>query len=57
VIAGYMGKNGAMDDAVASFAMAYAARTKQDYDLLVKAKGTDAKGKAAKGKAADKKST
>jgi uncharacterized protein (DUF2252 family) len=57
VIAGYMGKNGAMDDALASFAMAYAARTKQDYDLLVKAKGTDAKGKAAKGKAADKKST
>ena len=40
VIAGYMGKNDAMDDAVASFAMAYAARTKHDYDLLVKAKGT-----------------
>jgi uncharacterized protein (DUF2252 family) len=39
MIAGYMGKNDAMDDALASFAMAYAKRTKQDYDLLAKAKG------------------
>ena len=39
MIAGYMGKNEAMDDALASFAMAYAKRTKQDYDLLAKAKG------------------
>jgi len=39
VIAGYMGKNDVFDDALASFAMAYAARTKQDYDLLAKAKG------------------
>jgi uncharacterized protein (DUF2252 family) len=39
MIAGYMGKNDAIDDALASFAMAYAKRTKQDYDLLAKAKG------------------
>jgi hypothetical protein len=38
LIAGYMGKSGAMDDALASFAMAYAARTQQDYDLLAKAR-------------------
>jgi uncharacterized protein (DUF2252 family) len=38
MIAGYMGKNDAMDDALASFAMAYAMRTKQDYELLAKAK-------------------
>ena len=38
-IAGYMGKSGAMEDALASFAMAYAKRTRQDYDLLAKAKG------------------
>ena len=39
-IAGYMGKSDAMDDALASFAMAYAARTQRDYDRLVEAKGT-----------------
>jgi hypothetical protein len=39
VLAGYMGKNGALDDALASFAMAYAARTQGDYDRLLKAKG------------------
>jgi uncharacterized protein (DUF2252 family) len=44
MIAGYMGKSGAFDDALGSFAMAYAARTQQDYDLLAKAKG-EAKGK------------
>jgi hypothetical protein len=38
MLAGYMGKNDAMDDALASFAMAYAARTQSDYDRLVKAK-------------------
>src|SRR6476469_815124 len=38
VLAGYMGKRGAFDDALASFAMAYAARTKSDYDKLVKSK-------------------
>jgi hypothetical protein len=35
-----MGKSGAMDDALASFAMAYADRTKSDFDQLMKAKGS-----------------
>jgi uncharacterized protein (DUF2252 family) len=39
MIAGYMGKSEAMDDALASFAMAYAKRTQEDYELLAKAKG------------------
>ena len=38
VLTGDMGKNDTMDDALASFAMAYAARTQSDYDRLVKAK-------------------
>jgi uncharacterized protein (DUF2252 family) len=38
VLAGYMGKRGIFDDALASFAMAYAARTRHDYDRLVRAK-------------------
>jgi Uncharacterized protein conserved in bacteria (DUF2252) len=38
VLAGYMGKSGAFDDALASFAMAYAARTQADYDKLAKSK-------------------
>jgi uncharacterized protein (DUF2252 family) len=38
VLAGYMGKSGAFDDALASFAMEYAVRTQLDYDRLVKAK-------------------
>jgi hypothetical protein len=38
-IAGYMGKGDAMDDALASFAMVYAKRTKRDYDRLMQAKG------------------
>jgi hypothetical protein len=38
-----MGKSGAMDDALASFAMAYAARTQQDYDLLAKARSNGSK--------------
>jgi hypothetical protein len=33
-----MGKSGAFDDALASFAIAYAERTQQDYDQLVKSK-------------------
>jgi uncharacterized protein (DUF2252 family) len=37
-LAGYMGKSGAFDDALASFAMAYADRTQQDYDKLAKSK-------------------
>jgi hypothetical protein len=38
-IAGYMGKSEALDDAIASFAMAYADQTNTDYAALVKAKG------------------
>jgi hypothetical protein len=43
VLAGYMGKSGAFDDALGSFAMAYAARTQTDYDQLVKSKRGSAK--------------
>jgi uncharacterized protein (DUF2252 family) len=39
VIAGYTGRNRAFDDALASFAMAYAERTVKDHAELVKAKG------------------
>lgn len=35
-LAGYMGKNDTFDDAIASFAMAYAARTKSDFKQLAK---------------------
>jgi hypothetical protein len=35
VLAGYMGKRDVLDDALASFAMAYAARTQNDYEQLV----------------------
>jgi uncharacterized protein (DUF2252 family) len=38
IIAGYMGKSGAMEDALASFAMLYAKRTQSDYDKLKAAK-------------------
>ena len=38
VIAGYMGKSEVMDDAIASFAMAYAGQTIVDHAALVKAK-------------------
>jgi Uncharacterized protein conserved in bacteria (DUF2252) len=47
VLAGYMGKRDILDDALASFAMAYAARTQEDYDLLVKAKSAARRKKAA----------
>jgi len=43
VLAGYMGKSGAFDDALASFAMAYADRTQSDYDQLAKSKRGAAK--------------
>jgi uncharacterized protein (DUF2252 family) len=43
VLAGYMGKNDAFDDALASFAMAYAARTQSDHAQLAKAKRKAAK--------------
>lgn len=38
VIAGYMGKSEVLDDAIASFSMAYADQTAVDYAALVKAK-------------------
>ena len=38
VLAGYMGKRAVFDDALASFAIAYAARTGRDYEQLVRAK-------------------
>jgi len=43
VLAGYMGKSEAFDDAIASFAMTYAARTQKDYDQLAKARRKAAK--------------
>src|SRR5215470_14765510 len=46
VLAGYMGRRDVFDDALASFAMAYAERTQADYEQLVQAK------RAAKPKAA-----
>ena len=39
VIAGYLGRNDTFDDALASFAMAYAHQTIQDHAALVNAKG------------------
>jgi uncharacterized protein (DUF2252 family) len=45
VLAGYMGKSAVMDDALASFAMAYAQRTQRDYDRLVAARGPASKGR------------
>jgi len=56
-MAGYLGKSEAMDDALASFAMAYAARTQSDYDRLKEAKGDLVKpdGKAGKADKAEKK--
>jgi uncharacterized protein (DUF2252 family) len=36
VLAGYMGKRDILDDALASFAMAYAVRTQADYERLMK---------------------
>jgi uncharacterized protein (DUF2252 family) len=47
-LAGYMGKSGAFDDAIASFAMAYATRTDSDHRQLAKSKrGVAARGSAA----------
>ena len=45
VIAGYMGKSDAFDDALASFAMAYADQTIIDHAALVKAKSEAPKNK------------
>jgi uncharacterized protein (DUF2252 family) len=38
VLAGYMGKSDTFADALASFSMAYSARTQSDYDALVRSK-------------------
>ena len=43
-MAGYMGKSEALDDALASFALAYADQTMIDHAALVKAKGGSNKG-------------
>ena len=37
MIAGYTGKSAALDDALATFAFAYADQTERDYDALKKA--------------------
>jgi hypothetical protein len=47
VLAGYMGKSGAFDDALATFAMAHADRMQRDYDQLAKSKRGIAKTPAA----------
>ncbi len=46
-IAGYLGKSSAMDDALATFALSYAAQTVIDHAALVKAKGAAVDAKAA----------
>jgi hypothetical protein len=45
VLAGYMGKSGAFDEALASFAMAYAIRTQSDHEKLAKSKRASAERK------------
>jgi hypothetical protein len=40
-----MGKTAVMDDALGSFAMAYAHRTQRDYDRLVAARHPPSKGR------------
>jgi uncharacterized protein (DUF2252 family) len=53
-MAGYMGKSEALDDALASFAIAYADQTNTDYAALLKAKGPDKGADKSPGKGADK---
>jgi Uncharacterized protein conserved in bacteria (DUF2252) len=36
-IAGYVGKSEVLDDALATFSLAYADQTERDYEVLVKA--------------------
>ena len=55
VIAGYMGRSDAFDDALASFAMAYAEQTIIDHAALVKAKGSAASEGATRKPAAGRK--
>ena len=40
MLAGYLGKSGAFDSALADFSIAYAKRTVEDHELLVSARGT-----------------
>ena len=40
MIAGYCGKSGALDEAIAKFAMSYANQTELDYEAFIKAKRT-----------------
>jgi hypothetical protein len=47
VLAGYMGKSSVFDDALASFAVAYADRTQSDYERLAKSKSGTTKKLAA----------
>ena len=54
IIAGYMGKTGVIDEAIASFAMAYAEQTMLDHAALVKARGDQASAKKPPGKTARK---
>jgi uncharacterized protein (DUF2252 family) len=51
-MAGYIGKSEALDDALASFALAYADQTNTDYAALVTAKGADKGAKKANGRTA-----
>lgn len=50
-----MGKGETLDDAIASFAMAYAEQTNLDHAALVKAKSGKAKSPAKKAKSAVRK--
>ncbi len=54
-MSGYMGKGETLDDAIASFAMAYAEQTNLDHAALVKAKSGKAKSPAKKAKSAVRK--
>ena len=54
VITGYMGKTTVIDDAIASFAMAYTDQTILDHAALVKARGDKAPAKRPAGKTARK---
>jgi uncharacterized protein (DUF2252 family) len=51
-MAGYMGKSEALDDALASFALAYADQTNTDYAALVKDKGASKGAKKTNGRTA-----
>jgi len=50
VIAGYVGKSEVLDDALATFSLAYADQTERDYERLVKA-AQDGRIEVAEGRA------